>query len=271
MKRPASAKDCYISGMPHSCVRHDSFLCVACLIHVCDMTHSYVWHVSFMCATWLIHMYDTTHSRVRPDSCRYDSYVTQCDMGIFPQNNNNFSKNQFFKNNQPLPRSAPIPWVCETWHSYDVRHDSYVTQYDRRIFPKISNWKKITFFTKWPGSAKERSHSMSMWDMTHMMWDMTPMSHSMTGLCQAALPFHEYVRHDSHDVRHDSYVTQYDRALPSSAPIPWVCETWLIWCETWLVCHTVWPGSAKQRSHSMSLLAVMSPFFSVIHHTYVCM
>ena len=133
---------------------------VACLIHVCDMTHSYVWHVSFMCATWLIHMYDTTHSRVRPDSCRYDSYGTQCDMGIFPQKNDAFSKNQFSKNNQPLPRSAPIPWVCETW---------------------------------------------------------------------------------------------------------------LIWCETWLVCHTVWPGSAKQRSHSMSLLAVMSPFFSVIHHTYVCM
>ena len=37
-------------------VWHDSFICVAWLIHMCDMTHSYVWCDSFVCVTWLIHM-----------------------------------------------------------------------------------------------------------------------------------------------------------------------------------------------------------------------
>jgi len=32
---------------------------------MCDMTHSCVWHDSFICVTWLIHMCDVTHSYVR--------------------------------------------------------------------------------------------------------------------------------------------------------------------------------------------------------------
>ena len=47
-------------------VWHDSFMCVTCLIHMCDMTHSYVWHDSFTCVTWLIHMSDITHPRSLP-------------------------------------------------------------------------------------------------------------------------------------------------------------------------------------------------------------
>jgi len=38
--------------MTHSCVWHDSFMCVTWLIHVCDMTHSCVWHDSSMCVPW---------------------------------------------------------------------------------------------------------------------------------------------------------------------------------------------------------------------------
>ena len=38
----------------YSYVRHDSFMCVAWLIHMCDMTHLDVWHDSFRCVTWLI-------------------------------------------------------------------------------------------------------------------------------------------------------------------------------------------------------------------------
>jgi len=42
--------------MTHSYMRHDSFICVPWLIHMCAMTHSYVWHDSFIFMTWLIHV-----------------------------------------------------------------------------------------------------------------------------------------------------------------------------------------------------------------------
>jgi len=54
--------------MARSYVCHDSFTCVAWLVHTCDMTRSYVWHVLFICATCLIHMCDMTHSHVWHDS-----------------------------------------------------------------------------------------------------------------------------------------------------------------------------------------------------------
>jgi len=50
----------YVLDVTHSCVWHDSFMCVTWLIHVCDMTHSNVWHDSLMCLTWLIHVCDMT-------------------------------------------------------------------------------------------------------------------------------------------------------------------------------------------------------------------
>ena len=42
-------------------VRHDSFMCVTWLVHVCDMTHSCVWHDLFRRAAWLDHMRNMTH------------------------------------------------------------------------------------------------------------------------------------------------------------------------------------------------------------------
>ena len=41
-------------NMTHSCVWHDSVICVTWLSHICDMTHTYVWHDSFICVTWLV-------------------------------------------------------------------------------------------------------------------------------------------------------------------------------------------------------------------------
>ena len=67
--------------MSHSYVRHDSFISVTELIHMCDMTHSYVWHNSFMCVTWLIHMRDMTHLYVWQDSFICVTWVIHmCDM-----------------------------------------------------------------------------------------------------------------------------------------------------------------------------------------------
>jgi len=54
--------------MTHSYVRHDSFICVTWLIHLCDMTHSYMWHDSYIRVAWLIHMRDMIHPQVWHDS-----------------------------------------------------------------------------------------------------------------------------------------------------------------------------------------------------------
>jgi len=56
------------------CMRHDAFIRVTWVIHMCDMTHLYVWHTQsyirllkmpvapLMGATWRIHACDMTHS-----------------------------------------------------------------------------------------------------------------------------------------------------------------------------------------------------------------
>ena len=67
--------------MAHSCVWHDSFVCVTWLIHMCDTTHSYVWHGSFICVTWLIHVCDMPHSYVWHDSFICVTWLFHmCDM-----------------------------------------------------------------------------------------------------------------------------------------------------------------------------------------------
>jgi len=49
--------------------RHDSFICVTWLIHMCDMTPRYVCRDSLsICVPWLIHMCAMTHSYMRHDS-----------------------------------------------------------------------------------------------------------------------------------------------------------------------------------------------------------
>jgi len=44
--------------MTHSCVWHDSFMCVTWLIHVCDMTYSCVWQALSECVTRFIYLCD---------------------------------------------------------------------------------------------------------------------------------------------------------------------------------------------------------------------
>jgi len=67
--------------MTHSYVWHDSFVCVAWLIRMCDMTNWYVWHDSFVCVAWLIRMCGLTHSYVWHDSFVYLTWlIRMCDM-----------------------------------------------------------------------------------------------------------------------------------------------------------------------------------------------
>jgi len=77
-KRPESCysyekvngKDSIQLQMTHSCVCHDSFMCVTGLIDTCDMTHAHVWHDhscvwhdAFVRVTWRIHMHAQCHTQ----------------------------------------------------------------------------------------------------------------------------------------------------------------------------------------------------------------
>ena len=103
----------YVAWLMYTYVWHGTFICVTCLVHMCDMTRSYVWydpsmcdmthlysyvhmcdmtrsyawHNSFICvswhvhvcdmthpcATWLIYMRDMTHANVWLDTCVRES------------------------------------------------------------------------------------------------------------------------------------------------------------------------------------------------------
>jgi len=88
---PGTVHMCY---MNHSCVWYYWFMSLMWLISrwhgrfikMCDMNHSkcVIWiipsvrHDSFICVTWLMHMCDMTHS-----SAVYDNSCVRCDSFIF--------------------------------------------------------------------------------------------------------------------------------------------------------------------------------------------
>ena len=50
--------------VPHSLrVCHETFKCLTLRVQMCDMTHSNVWHDSFKCVAWLIHIVVRNHNR----------------------------------------------------------------------------------------------------------------------------------------------------------------------------------------------------------------
>jgi len=122
----------HVCDMTHTCVWHDSYMCVtwlihvcphlrdlrAWLIHVCDMTHSYVWHDSFICVTWRIHMCDKTHVRLRA------WLIHVCDMTHVTQNS--------FICVAWLIHMCDMTHSCVTWliHMCDLTH-SYGRQDSR--------------------------------------------------------------------------------------------------------------------------------------------
>jgi len=134
----------HMCDMTHSYVWHDSFICVTQLIHMCDMTHSYVWHNSFICVTWLIHMCDTTHSYVWHDTfiC-VTQLIHMCDT---THSNVHASFRCAARLIQRWVASQwHVPWLnqmCSAWLPYiqrfqkqwwkwnmthHVHHDSYIT------------------------------------------------------------------------------------------------------------------------------------------------
>jgi len=97
--------------------RHDSFIPVTWLIHMCDMTHSYVWHDSFTCVTWLIHVRDMTQSYVR-----YDSFI--CVTWLIHMCDMTHSTGRPCHCALHLPLRWHDSFICVTWliHMCDMTH-----------------------------------------------------------------------------------------------------------------------------------------------------
>ena len=53
----------YVWGRRQHTVARTAFICVTCLIHVCDMTQSYLWHDSCIRVMWLIDVRHTCKER----------------------------------------------------------------------------------------------------------------------------------------------------------------------------------------------------------------
>jgi len=90
-----------------------AFICVTCLIYMCDMTQSYAWHDSSMCETFLMYMCDMTQAwhpvRVVPL------------LGMFMQNN---LCCQMFLVGEHLLTSYNSIWIsCETRDSKPIPND----------------------------------------------------------------------------------------------------------------------------------------------------
>jgi len=125
----------HVCDMTHSCVWHDSFICVTWFIHVCDMTHLHVWHDAFMRVTRLIHMCDVTHSYVWHDVFICLSWlVHRCDM-----THSYVWRDVFICVTWLIHTGSPINFIRkwwnpnESWHTYEwvMAHIwmSYVTPY----------------------------------------------------------------------------------------------------------------------------------------------
>jgi len=195
--------------MTHSHVRHDSSICAAWLIHVCNMTHSYVWHDSFRCAAWLIYTCDKTHSYVWHDSfiCvtwlihtyeeRHESSIgVQRDM-THPHVWHDSSTCVTYS----FIRATWLIYMCDMIHSY-VRRDSSICA------ACLIHVCDMTHSYVWHDSFIRMSWFIHMIGVTHSyVWRETWPIHKckkrhdsstcVTGLIHMCAKTHSYVRHDS--------------------------------------------------------------------------
>jgi len=135
------------------CVWHDSWMCVAWLMNMCDMTHEFfhlthfesthiksqgcAWHDSWMCVTWRMGMCDMTHGCVWDDSCICVTWLI--DSATSHTSN---------------PHTSRVKEVCDMTHGC-VWHDSWsVLHHTPRIHTHQGSRKCVTWL-------------MHMCDMTH--------------------------------------------------------------------------------------------------------
>jgi len=175
----------HVCDMTHSCVHHDSFICVPWL--VCDMTQSYVGHDVFKC-TWKMSdgqravQYRTTHSHVWPDSficlpwliymwAITRSYVWHDSIICVPQLTQMHLENERQKKSSAVSHNAftrvtwqilesHAPWrihMCAMTYSH-VRHVSFICAPDSFKYTwKISPGKRAAQYRNASASTITRT------------------------------------------------------------------------------------------------------------------
>jgi len=112
-------------------LRHDSFIYVTWLIHMCDMTqnmkelccdmtHSYMWHDSFIYVTWLIHMCDMTQN-MQELCCQYERATAHIWTSHVTHVNSNGAFAKHFQNVSKSCRKyerVMDKYVCKIWMSH---------------------------------------------------------------------------------------------------------------------------------------------------------
>jgi len=148
--------------MTHSYVWYDSFICVTGLIHTCDMTHSYVWHNSFICVTWLAHMCDMTS----PYVCHYlfirmTWLILICDMTHFDIWHDSFS---FVARSEK--RRICCPWLIlilmlrmTHFHSWqDSSRCTAINTISKLRQVKTHSWHHSSSFVTWLILIRDMTH-----------------------------------------------------------------------------------------------------------------
>ena len=222
--------------MTHSCVWHDSFICVRWLIHACDMTHSmahllcdmthrYIWYMTrlyvwldsfirvllpmytpwhdlaylhvrhdlFIYVTWLIHMCDANHLYVWRDSfissCRTCewvmlhiwSHVTRANQWDHVKVSLIFLyvwHDSLVCSSKPTHRSTRLIHMCDMTYSY-VWRDSFIRvtrlsqkcditeSYEWHDWEWLWYMRGMTNSYEWHGSFIRVKWLLYMCDMTH--------------------------------------------------------------------------------------------------------
>jgi len=212
----------------------DSFICVTCLIYICDMTHSDMWHDSFKCVTRLIHMCDMTHS--------------------------------YLSNSNSTQHSAWLIHMCDVTHS-NLLHTSFI------CVAWLIHMSDMTHSYLCNGNSTQHSPCLiHMCDMTHshvlhtlfisVIWviHMCDMSRS-------------HVSHDSFICVTWLTCTSATTMAPNTDHDTYICVTWLIQicyiphsyvahdsliCVTWLPGTSATAISPKTVSKNLAMLRVVA-------------
>jgi len=154
---------CRVCDMTHSCVCHDSFLCV--IWHSCERkgnferTHLHVWHDSFICVTWLIYVCDMTYLYVW-----HDSFI--CVTWLSGEREGNFER--------LWQKSKSFAGRMLQWLRYSCVVFMWITHKSIWINKSSANPKSTSNQSSKPCTVLQypsrKDCGIHVWDLTHMGW-----------------------------------------------------------------------------------------------------
>jgi len=160
------------------CVWHDSWMCVAWLMNMCDMTHEFfhlthfesthiksqgcAWHDSWMCVTWRMGMCDMTHGCVWDDSCI-------CVTWLIDSATSYTSNPHTSSLNRPLTRpTRHFTCMNESYHTWKM---SYVKHTGRNVTSHV--WMSHITHGKWATSKVQADASHRSMNQSYHTWKMS--------------------------------------------------------------------------------------------------